>query len=78
MKHFQNNGKLKLLIIVGTRPEISVYTHNDGTHIIVRSWNEEKECFEYHVEWIHGVLSPDKNKKFRNRDALCLKGFRSN
>ena len=22
MKHFQNNGKLKLLIIVGTRPEI--------------------------------------------------------
>ena len=39
--------------------KLSVYTHNDGTHIIVRSWNEEKECFEYHVEWIHGVLSPD-------------------
>ena len=39
--------------------KLSVYTHNDGTHIIVRSWNEEKGCFEYHVEWIHGVLSPD-------------------
>ncbi|MEE3358227.1 MAG: IS66 family transposase, partial [Lachnospiraceae bacterium] len=39
--------------------KLSVYTHNDGTHIIVRSWNEEKKCFEYHVEWIHGVLSPD-------------------
>ena len=39
--------------------KMSVYTHNDGTHIIVRSWNKEKNCFEYHVEWIHGVLSPD-------------------
>ena len=39
--------------------KLSVYTHNDGTHIIVRSWNDEKECYEYHVEWIHGVLSPD-------------------
>jgi hypothetical protein len=39
--------------------KLSVYTHNDGTHIIVRSWNEAKKCFEYHVEWIHGVLSPD-------------------
>ena len=39
--------------------KLSVYTHNDGTHIIVRSWNEEKKCYEYHVEWIHGVLSPD-------------------
>ena len=39
--------------------KLSVYTHNDGTHIIVRSWNEEKGCYEYHVEWIHGVLSPD-------------------
>ena len=38
---------------------LSVYTHNDGTHIIVRSWNKDKKCFEYHVEWIHGVLSPD-------------------
>ena len=39
--------------------KLSVYTHNDGTHIIVRSWNEDKKCFEYHVEWIHGVLSTD-------------------
>lgn len=39
--------------------KLSVYTHNDGTHIIVRSWNEDKKCYEYHVEWIHGVLSPD-------------------
>lgn len=40
--------------------KLSVYTHNDGTHIIVRSWNEEKKCFEYHVEWIHGVLYMQK------------------
>ena len=39
--------------------KLSVYTHNDGTHIIVRSYNEESRQFEYHVEWIHGVLSPD-------------------
>lgn len=39
----------------------SKFTHNDETRILVRSEKKDGEGSEYKTEYIHGILSPEKN-----------------
>lgn len=39
----------------------SRFTHNDETRILVRSQEKEEDNPSYKTEYIHGILSPEKN-----------------
>lgn len=56
-------GALMEVMLPEIKEEIrmSRFTHNDETRIIARSYNEEKEAYEYKTEYIHGILSPSAN-----------------
>lgn len=38
----------------------SSYTQNDETRLSVRSWNKILGRYEYHTEYVHAMLSPEK------------------
>ena len=38
----------------------SSYTQNDETRLSVRSWNKSLGRYEYHTEYVHAMLSPEK------------------
>lgn len=38
----------------------STYTQNDETRLSVRSWNKVLGRYEYHTEYVHAMLSPEK------------------
>ena len=38
----------------------STYTQNDETRLSVRSWNKSLCRYEYHTEYVHAMLSPEK------------------
>lgn len=39
--------------------KLSYFTQNDEVRVLVRSRKDKDSGFEYHVEYIHGCLSPE-------------------